>query len=78
MAVIIEDMKIPEGCENCELSYFKETVYDDVGHVYCSYTGDCVDGFFKERANNCPLKEAIFLREHLYWTKNKGKGDEDE
>lgn len=52
MSVIIKYMDLPKGCEYCELSY----VDDDVNR-HCCYTNSCVNGFYSERANNCPLEE---------------------
>ena len=52
MSVIIKDMDLPKGCEYCDISYI-----DDDANRYCCCTECCVNGFYSERANNCPLEE---------------------
>lgn len=52
MSVIIKNMDLPKGCEYCDISYI-----DDDANRYCCCTECCVNGFYAERANNCPLEE---------------------
>lgn len=53
MSIVIYSMDMPRGCESCDLSYVE---YDDANR-YCCITECCVNGFYSERAENCPLKE---------------------